>query len=106
MCIRDSRENSRLALQATTQVALLSCAGAEACWSEWDTRLLAASRDLKKSRFVDVDLAWLLENAATEAGKHGQTLRVDAALALAEAQWRSLDRPDDAARVAVRRTTA
>ncbi len=93
------REAGRLALQATAQVALLSCAGAEGGWAEWDTRLLAAARDLKKSRFVDVDVAWLLENAAREAGDHGQTFRADAALSLAEDQWGALDRPDDLARV-------
>ncbi|HCH64458.1 MAG: hypothetical protein CL927_21120 [Deltaproteobacteria bacterium] len=93
------RDAGRLALQATAQVALLSCAGAHAQWAEWDTRLLAASRDLRKSCFVDVDIAWLLENAAREAEQRGQTHRVDAALALAELQWRSLDRPADAERV-------
>lgn len=97
------QETGRLALNATTQVALLSCAAVVSGWAEWDTRLLSARRDLTKSRFVDVDLAWLLENAADLAQQAGQDARADAALAIAEAQWKALDRPVDLARVRDRR---
>ena len=100
------KETGRLALVATTRVALLPCAAAEGAWAEWDTRLLSASRDLKKTRFVDVDLAWLLERAAEVARQMGQPLRADAALALAEAQWTALDRPTDLARVQALRAPA
>jgi len=97
------RETGRMALLATTRAALLPCAAADGGWAEWDTLLLAAGRDLKKTRFVDVDLAWLLEQAADGARAVGQHHRADAALALAEAQWSALDRPDDRARVQQRR---
>ena len=98
------RSAGRLALLATAQVALLPCAATDGRWAEWDTRLLAASRDLRKSRFVDLDLALLLEAAARVAVSVGQPLRADAALALAEAQWSALDRPDDLARVSALRS--
>ena len=100
------RDTGRLALLATTRAALLPCAAADGAWAEWDTLLLAAGRDLRKTRFVDVDLAWLLERAADRARTVGQSLRADAALALAERQWGALDRPEDQARVQARRAAA
>lgn len=89
----------RRAMMGVVQAALLPCAAAEQDWTEWDTRLLAARELLQTAAFVDLDVPRVLERAATRAAAAGEADRAADALLLARAQWASLDRPDQVARL-------
>lgn len=77
---------------AMVHVALAACAAAEEDWTACDRRLVGAADDLRRSGYVNVDVARMAERCAERARDAGRATIARRARAIATAQRRKLGR--------------
>jgi hypothetical protein len=94
-------ERALRAFEATGQRAMIgiahllltAAAAAEQDMTGWDVHLQEGRRLVRDTRFVEQDIALIMQGAGDLAEEAGWADRARGAWTLARAQWRALDRP-------------
>lgn len=91
--------NGRLNPLAWVRTVLLCCLAAQSEWADWDARIQSVKLLLAETGYLDLDIARAAQLAGELALAAGQPQRAKDAHAIAESQWRALDRTDAADRI-------
>ena len=79
--------------------ALMACAGGLGDWQRFEHHCAEATEQLRAFSLIDPDVAWPAQTAGELASAASQHLLASSAYAIAQAQWRALNKPDKLAEI-------